>query len=44
MAASMKGHEEVVDRLIQHEAIVDLQKKVNFVKGSDLTFTNLQLL
>ena len=29
MAASMKGHEEVVDRLLQHEARVDLQKKVN---------------
>ena len=29
MAASMKGHVEVVDRLIQHEARVDLQTKVN---------------
>ena len=29
MTASMKGHVEVVDRLIQHEARVDLQEKVN---------------
>ena len=29
MVASVKGYEEVVDRLIQHEARVDLQTKVN---------------
>ena len=29
MTASMNGHVEVVDRLLQHEARVDLQKKVN---------------
>ena len=29
MLVSMKGHVEVVDRLLQHEARVDLQKKVN---------------
>ena len=29
MLASMEGHEEVVDRLIQHRARVDLQEKVN---------------
>ena len=29
MVASMKGHVEVVDRLLQHEARVDLQTKVN---------------
>ena len=28
MAASLKGHVEVVDRLIQHGARVDLQNKV----------------
>ena len=28
MVASQEGHEEVVDRLIQHGARVDLQKKV----------------
>ena len=28
MFASMKGHVEVVDRLIQHRARVDLQKKL----------------
>ena len=30
MAASLKGHVEVVDRLIQRGARVDLQKKVNY--------------
>ena len=29
MLASMKGHVEVVDRLIQHGAKVDLQSEVN---------------
>ena len=29
MTASLNGHVEVVDRLLQHEASVDLQKEVN---------------
>ena len=29
MVASRKGHVEVVERLLQHEASVDLQKEVN---------------
>ena len=29
MEASLKGHVEVVDKLLQHGATVDLQKKVN---------------
>ena len=30
MLASLKGHVEVVDRLIQHGAKVDLQSEVNY--------------
>ena len=30
MLASLKGHVEVVDRLIQHGATVDLQSEVNY--------------
>ena len=30
MSASQKGHVEVVDKLLQHGARVDLQKKVCF--------------
>ena len=29
MAASLKGHVEVVDKLLQHGATVDLQKEVH---------------
>ena len=29
MTASVNGHVEVIDRLLQHEARVDLQKEVN---------------
>ena len=29
MLASLKGHVDVVDRLLQHGARVDLQKEVN---------------
>ena len=30
MLASQEGHVEVVDRLIQHGATVDLQREVNY--------------
>ena len=38
MAASLKGHVEVVDKLLQHGATVDLQDKVSialFLNVSD---------
>ena len=31
MSASLHGHVEVVDRLVQHGAKVDLKKEVNFI-------------
>ena len=34
MLASLKGHVEVVDRLIQHGARVDLQSEVNYTNKS----------
>ena len=33
MVASQNGHVEVVDKLLQHGAIVDLQHKVFIVYG-----------
>ena len=33
MAASQEGHVEVVDKLLQHGATVDLQHKVFIVYG-----------
>ena len=41
MAASLNGHVEVVDKLLQHGATVDLQDKVYQLQN---TFDNNQLM
>ena len=39
MAASQNGHVEVVDKLLQHGAKVDLQKEVGFTNHGNHSFS-----
>ena len=36
MSASHNGHVEVVNRLLEHRASVDLQDKVHIIQGHNL--------
>ena len=44
MVASQNGHVEVVDKLLQHGANVDLQKKVLYQKHTSHSIHRVSLL